>query len=65
MEEVTDRGLAQALAGLPECIRSTIYLADVEGYQYDEIADMLGIPVGTVMSRIHRGRLKLRRQFAA
>ena len=65
MEEVPDRGLVQALADLPECFRSTIYLADVEGYRHQEVADILGVPVGTVMSRLRRGRLKMRRQLAA
>jgi RNA polymerase sigma-70 factor (ECF subfamily) len=54
-----------ALAELPECFRVTVYLADVEGYPYKEIAEMLGIPVGTVMSRLHRARAKLRKQLSA
>ena len=62
MEEVPDRGLVQALADLPECFRSTIYLADVECYRHQEVADILGVPV---MSRLRRGRLKMRRQLAA
>jgi RNA polymerase sigma-70 factor (ECF subfamily) len=65
MAEVIDGGLVQAIAALPECFRSTIYLADIEGYQYQEVANILGIPVGTVVSRLRRGRLKLQRQFAA
>jgi RNA polymerase sigma factor (sigma-70 family) len=65
MAEVIDGGLVQAIAALPACFRSTIYLADIEGYQYQEVANILGIPVGTVISRLRRGRLKLRRQFAA
>ena len=65
MGEVPDLGVVRALADLPECFRSTIYLADVEGYPYREVADILGIPVGTVMSRLRRGRLKLQRELAA
>jgi RNA polymerase sigma-70 factor, ECF subfamily len=55
----------QAIAELPDCYQATIYLADVEGYAYNEIADMLGVPIGTVMSRLHRARRKLRKQLAA
>jgi hypothetical protein len=42
----------------------TVYLADVEGYPYKEIAEMMGTPVGTVMSRLHRARGRLREQLA-
>jgi hypothetical protein len=55
----------QALMSLPEGFRAAIYLADVEGYPYREVAEMLGVPIGTVMSRLHRGRGKLRKQLAA
>jgi RNA polymerase sigma-70 factor, ECF subfamily len=55
----------QAIAELPDCFRATIYLADVEGYAYNEIADILGVPIGTVMSRLHRARRKLRKVLAA
>jgi RNA polymerase sigma-70 factor, ECF subfamily len=54
-----------ALRELPECFRATIYLADVEGYPYREIAEMLGVPIGTVMSRLHRARVQLRKRLAA
>jgi RNA polymerase sigma-70 factor (ECF subfamily) len=43
----------------------TIYLADVEGYPYKEIAEIMGTPVGTVMSRLHRARGRLREQLAS
>ncbi|MGH7563376.1 MAG: sigma-70 family RNA polymerase sigma factor [Gemmatimonadota bacterium] len=46
----------QALDGLPEIFRSAIALRDIEGFSYQEIADMLEIPIGTVMSRLFRGR---------
>ncbi len=55
--------VSAALDGLPECFRVTVYLADVEGYPYKEIAEMTGVPVGTVMSRLHRGRARLRKQL--
>jgi len=55
----------EAIAELPECYRAAIYLADVEGYPYREVAEMLGIPIGTVMSRLHRARGRLRRRLAA
>ncbi len=53
----------EALAELPECFRATIYLADVEGYPYREIAEMLDVPIGTVMSRLHRARAQLRKRL--
>jgi RNA polymerase sigma-70 factor, ECF subfamily len=55
----------QALRELPECFRATIYLADVEGYPYREISEMLGVPIGTVMSRLHRARAQLRKRLSA
>jgi RNA polymerase sigma-70 factor, ECF subfamily len=55
----------RALGELPECFRTTVYLADVEGYPCREVAEMLGIPVGTVMSRLHRARRLLRARLAA
>jgi RNA polymerase sigma-70 factor, ECF subfamily len=53
-----------ALAELPECFRTVVYLADVEGYAYRDIAEMLGVPIGTVMSRLSRARAKLRARLA-
>ncbi|HEX4905058.1 MAG TPA: sigma-70 family RNA polymerase sigma factor [Acidimicrobiales bacterium] len=52
--------IQQALLALPEDFRVAVVLCDVVGLQYDEIADDLGIPIGTVRSRIHRGRAQLR-----
>ncbi|MCE9621777.1 MAG: sigma-70 family RNA polymerase sigma factor [Actinomycetia bacterium] len=52
----TDDEVKQALEDLPESFRLPVLLADVEGFSYKEIADMLEIPIGTVMSRLHRGR---------
>lgn len=56
--------LQQALLGLPEEYRVPVVLADVVGLPYGEIADQLDIPVGTVRSRIHRGRAALRKVLA-
>jgi RNA polymerase sigma-70 factor (ECF subfamily) len=50
----------RALGELPASFKTVVYLADVHGYHYAEIADIMGTPVGTVMSRAHRGRRMLR-----
>ncbi len=55
----------EALSELPECFRATVYLADVEGYPYRDIAKMLDVPIGTVMSRLHRARTMLRKRLSA
>jgi RNA polymerase sigma-70 factor (ECF subfamily) len=60
LEGVSDSAIMRALGELPLQFKTVIYLADVEGYQYSDIADMMGTPLGTVMSRIHRGRQMLR-----
>jgi RNA polymerase sigma-70 factor (ECF subfamily) len=57
-EEIT-----RALEALPETFRSAVVLRDIEEFSYAEIAEILGIPVGTVMSRIHRGRALLRQML--
>lgn len=64
LERIPDSDIMQALKDLPAGFRAAVYLADVEGYRYKEIADILDVPVGTVMSRLHRGRLGLRRKLA-
>ncbi|MEO5580998.1 MAG: sigma-70 family RNA polymerase sigma factor [Gemmatimonadaceae bacterium] len=51
--------IADAIAALPAPFRSVIVLSDVEGFTYEEIAEMLGIPIGTVRSRLYRGRRRL------
>ena len=60
LDKITDAGVLAALRDLPEEFRTAIYLADIEGYPYREVAQIMGTPVGTVMSRLHRGRGKLR-----
>jgi RNA polymerase sigma-70 factor (ECF subfamily) len=55
-----DRAIADALARITDDQRTAIVLYDVEGYDYSEIATMTGVSLGTVKSRIHRGRLALR-----
>ena len=56
--------LARALALLPEPFRAAVVLRDVEELSYEEIAEALQVPMGTVMSRIHRGRARLRAALA-
>ena len=56
MELLPDDEVKQALEDLPDNFRLPVILADVEGFAYKEIAEMLDIPIGTVMSRLHRGR---------
>jgi len=60
LAHMPDPCLKRALEQLPENLRITVYLADVEGYAYREIASIMGTPVGTVMSRLHRARRQLR-----
>lgn len=60
LDNLTDSGVMQALGNLPDSFKAAVYLADVQGYRYSEIADIMGTPIGTVMSRIHRGRQMLR-----
>lgn len=61
LSRLTDDQVKQALADLPEQFRIAVYLADVEGFRYAEIAEIMDTPIGTVMSRLHRGRAALQR----
>ena len=59
----TDAEVKEAVESLPEQFRMAVLLSDVEGFSYKEIAEILDIPIGTVMSRLHRGRKALQRQL--
>ncbi|MEM9652763.1 MAG: sigma-70 family RNA polymerase sigma factor [Actinomycetota bacterium] len=63
MDLFSEAEVVTAVEGLPDAYRMTVLLADVEGFSYKEIADILDIPVGTVMSRLHRGRKTLQKEL--
>jgi RNA polymerase sigma-70 factor, ECF subfamily len=65
LDSLPDAEIKAALLALREEFRMVVYYADVEGFRYEEIADIMNTPVGTVMSRLHRGRRQLRTRLVA
>ena len=63
LDHLTEGEVKEALESLPEQFRMAVLLADVEGFSYKEIAEILDIPIGTVMSRLHRGRRALEKRL--
>ncbi len=63
LDAFVDTDVIEALESLPETFRLPVLLADVDGFSYKEIAEMLDIPIGTVMSRLHRGRKALQKKL--
>ena len=63
LESIPDSEVKEALESIPEQFRMAVILADVEGFSYKEIAEILDVPIGTVMSRIHRGRRALQQKL--
>ena len=63
MDWFTEAEIKTAVEELPEQFRMAVLLADVEGFSYKEIAEILEIPIGTVMSRLHRGRSRLQKSL--
>jgi RNA polymerase sigma-70 factor, ECF subfamily len=60
LETLPDNNIVAAMQSLPDQFRMTVYYADVEGFRYSEIAEIMATPNGTVLSRLHRGRKQLR-----
>lgn len=63
LASIPDTAILKALDELPEPFRDVVLLTDVEGFAYREVAEILSIPVGTVMSRLHRARRRLQRSL--
>ena len=61
LEQIPDEDVQRALEALPEGFRMAVLLADIEGFSYKEIAEIMDVPIGTVMSRLHRGRKALQK----
>jgi RNA polymerase sigma-70 factor (ECF subfamily) len=65
LDRFTESDVKTAVESLPEAFRLAVLLADVEGFSYKEIAEILEVPIGTVMSRLHRGRRALEKALAS
>jgi RNA polymerase sigma-70 factor (ECF subfamily) len=63
LDQMPEAVIKEALEALPEQFRMAVLLADVEGFSYKEIAEITDVPIGTVMSRLHRGRKQLQRRL--
>src|SRR5918998_3833807 len=63
LDRFTDADVKEAIESLPEQFRIAVLLGDVEGFSYKEIAEILDVPIGTVMSRLHRGRKALQKRL--
>ena len=63
LDHITEAEVKEAIEALPEQFRMAVLLGDVEGFSYKEIAEILDIPIGTVMSRLHRGRKALQKRL--
>ena len=63
LDHFTESDVKEAIEALPEQFRLAVLLGDVEGFSYKEIAEILDVPIGTVMSRLHRGRRALQKQL--
>ena len=63
LDSEVDEEVRDALVALPHDYKMAVLMIDIQGFSYQETADMLGVPVGTVMSRLYRGRMKLERSL--
>jgi len=64
LENLPDSDIKRALAEIPAEFRIAVYLVDIEGFSYKEVAEIVGVPTGTIMSRLHRGRKQLREKLS-